>query len=319
MAIRPNSFVWIAALALATLLFCGCASAPSSAASEVRLPTPITAPPIATAPPAPAQSAPVRYSYQVLNRYPHDTSAWTEGLVYLGDDTLYESTGDYASSSLREVRLSTGQVLHTVGLGNPVDPMLYGEGISPVGDTVFMLTWQNCLGLLYHRANFTQYGQFSFPRSGTNCAMEGWGLTYDGSQLIMSDGTNTLSFIDPAATIQSGQLAITRQVQVLDGQGNPVRNLNELEYINGSVFANVWMTNQIVQIDPTTGYVIGQIDLSGLLTPTEQASANWLNGIAYDTPGDRLFVTGKYWPALFEITLVPPISYQLNLPLVLKG
>jgi len=213
------------------------------------------------------------------------------------------------------VRISTGQVLHTVGLG---DPSLYGEGISPVGDTIFMLTWQNCRGLLYHRADFAQYGQFSFPQTNGLCAMEGWGLTYDGSQLIMSDGTSTLSFIDPAATISSGKLTIVRQVQVTR-QGLPVTMLNELEYINGSVFANVWLTNQIVQIDPASGHVIGVVDLTNLLSPAEKASANVLNGIAYDSQGNRLFVTGKYWPALFEISLQPPISYQLDLPLVARG
>jgi glutamine cyclotransferase len=326
MSMRPNLFGRLAALASVGLLCLGCSSASTIGAGGLTSPTPITAPlnrtpvlitPLAKTPraipsPATAPAAPLTYSYQVVKRYPHDTAAWTEGLVYMGDDTLYESTGEYAQSSLREVRLSTGEVLRSTGLG---DPKLYGEGISPVGDTVFKLTWQNCLGLLYHRADFTQYGQFSFPQASGGCAMEGWGLTYDGTQLIMSDGTSRLSFIDPAATIQSGKLAIIRQVQVTQS-GSPVFNLNELEYINGAVFANVWLTNQIVRIDPATGQVTGTVDLSGLLSPSERASARELNGIAYDAAGDRLFVTGKYWPALFEIKLVPPFAYLLNMPLV---
>jgi glutamine cyclotransferase len=322
--------VWLAALASVALLSVGCSSASTIGAGGLKPPTPITSPlgrtplvvtppPAKTPPPAPAtpatapaQAAPITYSYQVVKRYPHDTQAWTEGLVYVGDDMLYEGTGEYAQSSLREVRLSTGKVLRSTGLG---DPKLYGEGISPVGDTIFQLTWKNCLGLLYHRADFTQYGQFSFPQASGGCAMEGWGLTYDGAQLIMSDGTSTLSFVDPAATIQSGRLAITRQVQVTL-RGDPLFNLNELEYIDGAVFANVWLTNTIVRINPATGEVTGTLDLGGLLSPSERASARELNGIAYDAVGGRLFVTGKYWPALFEIKLVPPLAYRLSMPLV---
>ena len=307
---------WMALVAVA-ILASGCGVASADRTNGLILSTPITIPATRTPPPdaaTRAQAAPITYGYQVVKRYPHDTKAWTEGLVYVGDNTLSESTGEYAQSSLRNVSLSSGQVVQQVGLGNA---QFYGEGISPVGDTIFQLTWQNCVGLLYHRADFTRYGQFSYPRaSGGGCAMEGWGLTYDGTQLIMSDGTSTLSFIDPAATITSGTLAITRQVQVTLS-GNPVLNLNELEYINGSVFANVWMTTTIVRIDPATGHVIGTVNLSGLLSPSEQVGADVLNGIAYDAAGDRLFVTGKYWPTLFEITLVPPVAHHLlHMPLV---
>jgi len=321
MSIRSNLLARGAALA-AALLISGCGSPPSSAASSgVVAPTPPT-PLVAPTSPAPALAATTTYSYQVVRRYPHDIHAWTEGLVSIGDDMLYESTGEYGASSLRRVRLSTGEVLLSADLNDPPDTSLYGEGISPVGDTIFQLTWQNCLGQLYDRASFAKTGQFSFPQSGGACAMEGWGLTYDGSQLIMSDGTNTLSFIDPAATIQSGQLAIVRQVKVLDRQGNPVGNLNELEYIHGTVFANVWLTNRIVQIDPANGAVIGELDLSGLLSAADRQGSpppDVLNGIAYDAAGGRLFVTGKYWPALFEIKLQPPIAFRTNLPLMLKG
>ncbi len=271
---RLRALRYIAGLTAAVLLLAGCAAPPSSAASigdvAPKLPTPITAPPTAppalptaapqaSSAPAPAQLGPPAYSYQVLQRYPHDPAAWTQGLVYVGDDTLYEGTGDYQLSSLRKVRLATGEVLQQVGLGNPT---LYGEGIAVVGETIFQLTWQNCIGLLYDRGSFANTGQFSYPQANGTCAMEGWGLTYDGAQLIMSDGTSTLSFIDPAATAQSGQLAIVRQVQVTR-QGQPLNRLNELEYIKGSLFANIWMTNTIVQIDPE--YAIHSADRG---TPT---------------------------------------------------
>ncbi len=285
---------WCCALLL--MLLVGCAPAPSAAA---------------TTPPRPDF---VTYSYAVLNRFPHDPSAWTQGLVVNGADTFYESTGDNARSSLREVRISTGEVLRHTSLPTPD---LYGEGIAVVGDTIFMLTWQDCRGLMFDRQNFTFLGEFSYPQANDACAMEGWGLTYDGQHLIMSDGTDRLSFIDPQATINTGQLAIVRQIQVLR-QGAPVDDLNELEYIHGTVWANVWYTNEIVQIDPTTGEVIGAVDLADLLTPEERFAANVLNGIAYDAEHDRLFVTGKYWPALFEIRLIPPIAFQYHqhLPLV---
>lgn len=325
-----------AALLIATLLLAGCGAAPASSAASIgegapRLPTPITAPPTAASPTAApptaapptaalAQAAPIQYSYRVVNRYPHDTSAWTEGLVYIGGDTLLESTGEYQYSSLRRVQLSTGSVLQSTDLG---DPQLYGEGISPVGDTIFQLTWQNCVGLLYDRQSFARTGQFALPSANGSCAMEGWGMTYNGSELIMSDGTDTLSFVDPAATMQSGQLTIVRQVKVTR-QGAPLRQLNELEYINGSIFANVWQPQKnlpqiIVQIDPASGAVIGELDLSDLLTPSERAAADVLNGIAYDSAGGRLFVTGKYWPSVFEIALEPAIANRVNLPLAARG
>ncbi len=319
MSMRPNLLGWLAALATMVFLCVGCTPTSSSASAigtpitAALAPTPRVAP---LAAPSPAQAAPITYSYQVVRRYPHDPRAFTEGLVYVGDDTLYEGTGEYNQSSLREVRLSTGQVLRQVNLS---DPTLFGEGVSPVGDTIFQLTWQSCVGFLYHRADLTRYGQFSFPQaSGGGCAMEGWGLTYDGAQLIMSDGTSRLSFIDPVATIQSGKLAITRQVPVTLG-GSPVIHINELEYVHGAVFANIWMTNTIMRIDPATGQVTGTLDLSGLLSPAERAGTDVLNGIAYDSAGDRLFVTGKYWPALFEIKLAPPLAYLLRMPLVARS
>lgn len=331
MPTRPQLPWRLLLLSVIALLLMSCGSAPISSAGVVsggpvdRAPTtPPTAwpaaPAEATAGPAeataqPAEAAPTTYTYRVINRFPHDANAWTQGLIYMGDDRLYEGTGEYARSSLREVRLSTGEVVRAVGLCAPVECNLYGEGIAVVGDTVFQLTWQDCVGLLYNKDTFEQTGRFNYPQVGGQCAMQGWGLTYDGSALIMSDGTSTLSFVDPQATVQSGQLAIVRQMQVTD-RGQPVTNLNELEYINGEVFANVWKTDWIARIDPATGVVRGWVDLSGLLSGPEDDVADVLNGIAYDAAGDRLFVTGKYWPALFEIKLDPKVSY---LPLIARG
>jgi glutamine cyclotransferase len=332
----------LALLAALTLLAASCAGGPGPATQISAAPTgsmPLAAPPtpaasaypapaVAAALPsaypapagaAPAQAAPPTYGFQVVKRYPHDATAWTEGLVYVGDGTLYEGTGEYQHSSLREVDLASGAVRRSVGLG---DPGLYGEGITPVGDKIFQLTWQNCQGLIYERASFTRLKTFSYPRTGAGgCAMEGWGLTSDGAQLIMSDGTETISFVDPAATASSGELTITRQIHVSD-RGAPVANLNELEYVDGQILANVWLTDRIVRIDPASGQVTAWIDLSGLLGAADRQGSpppDVLNGIAYDQAGRRLFVTGKYWPALFEITLVPPQAHQINLPLLGRG
>ncbi|WP_129627723.1 glutaminyl-peptide cyclotransferase [Candidatus Oscillochloris fontis] len=295
---------WV--LLLLLLLLSACATAPSVAAT-----TPTTTP---LALPA----VPITYSYALVQQIPHDSHAWTQGLVVVDADTFYESTGDYANSSLREVRISTGEVLRHTSLPSST-PDLYGEGIAVVGDTIFMLTWEDCRGLMFERQNFTFLGEFSYPQANGACAMEGWGLTYDGQYLIMSDGTSRLSFVDPQATMDTGQLAIVRQIQVTR-RGTPVNQLNELEYIHGTVWANIWQTDEIVQIDPATGLVIGEVNLAGLLTPAERSTANVLNGIAYDAERDRLFVTGKLWPALFEIRLIPPLAFQYDqyLPLVVS-
>nr|WP_044201066.1 glutaminyl-peptide cyclotransferase [Oscillochloris trichoides] len=289
-------------LLLLMLLLAACTLAPSAAAT-----TPSTIPTL-------PRSGIATYSYEVVQHFPHDSSAWTQGLVVNGADTFYESTGDYVNSSLREVRIATGEVLRKISL--PTSD-LYGEGIAVVGDTIFMLTWQNCRGLMFNRHNFTLLGEFSYPQANGTCAMQGWGLTYDGQYLIMSDGTDRLSFVDPQKTLDTGQLAIVRQIQVTR-QGTPVPRLNELEYIHGTVWANIWYTDEIVQIDPATGEVIGTVNLAGLLTPEERFAADVLNGIAYDAEHDRLFVTGKHWPYLFEIRLIPPLAflYDQYLPLV---
>ena len=227
------------------------------------------------------------YTYRVIERYPHDPQAWTQGLVYHGG-FLYEGTGLRGRSSLRVVELETGEVLQL----EPLPDAYFGEGVAILGERVYQLTWQSNVGFIYELATLEQVGQFSYPT-------EGWGLTHDGTHLIMSDGTATLRFLDPA------DLGEVRQVAVRDGAG-PVVHLNELEYVRGEVWANVWTTDYIVRIDPQDGAVVGWIDLSGLLSPEDLAGpVDVLNGIAYDANRDRVFVTGKLWPWLFEIEVVP--------------
>lgn len=248
---------------------------------------------------------PQRYGYRVLNSYPHDVNAFTQGLVYQ-DDIFYEGTGLRGNSTLRKVDPETGEVLAGVRLPDE----FFGEGVAVLDDKVYQLTWQANTGFIFDKADFQLLDQFSYPT-------EGWGLTHDDARLIMSDGTSTLYFLDPETLDPMGS------VDVRDDQG-PVVRLNELEYIDGLVYANVWQTDRIAQINPENGQVVGWIDLSGLLTEDDFAemnaqlnpnndpnTENWirsggvLNGIAYDAENDRLFVTGKLWPKLVEIELVP--------------
>ena len=236
-------------------------------------------------------SAPPVYTYEIVHTYPHDAQAFTQGLVYV-DGQFYESTGLYGASSLRRVELETGNVLQERDL----DAAYFAEGLALVDDRLIQLTWQSQVGFVYDRETFALLDQFNY-------ASEGWGLAYDGEQLMMSDGTATLHFLDPTT------LTETRSVQVHDGD-TPVVRLNELEYVEGEVWANVWQTNRIARIAPRTGKVVGWIDLTGLLDAgTRQDGAatglteDVLNGIAYDAEGERIFVTGKLWPWLFEIKL----------------
>ena len=225
-------------------------------------------------------------SYRVVHVYPHDPGAFTQGLVY-ADGVLYEGTGLHGQSGIRKVRLENGEVLQA----QSIEPQYFGEGIAVRGNRLFELTWQSGVGFVYDRTTFRRTSTFSYRG-------EGWGLTHDGSRLIMSDGTSYLRFLDFATQKETGR------IRVRDGSA-PVAQLNELEYVKGEVFANVWPTHRIVRISPKTGQVIGWIDLKGLLSPREAQAADVLNGIAYDTAGDRLFVTGKFWPKLFEIQIVP--------------
>jgi len=228
-------------------------------------------------------TAPVS-KYRVVRVYPHDPEAFTQGLVYL-DGFLYEGTGLNGRSSIRKVKLENGEVVQI----HKVDSQYFGEGIAVKGDTIYELTWQSEIGFLYDRATFTRKGTFNYKG-------EGWGLTHDGQRLIMSDGTAFLRFLDPVT------LKELSRIQVKDGT-SPVGNLNELEYVKGDILANVWQSHRIARISPKTGRVIAWLDLEGLLTPREAQQADVLNGIAYDAACDRLFVTGKLWPKLFEIKI----------------
>ncbi|HEY8412860.1 MAG TPA: glutaminyl-peptide cyclotransferase, partial [Pyrinomonadaceae bacterium] len=230
-------------------------------------------------------AAPVNYGYQIVNIYPHDSAAFTQGLVFI-DGKLYEGTGQEGHSSLREVELQSGHVLRKVDVPEPY----FGEGIALLNGKIYQLTWQHQVGFIYDAKSFEQVGKFNY--SG-----EGWGLTTDGHSLILSDGSNRIRFLDPDS------FKVTKTIAVLDGQ-IPVNELNELEYVNGEIYANIWHDEHIVTIDPQTGRVTGRIDLTGLLPPGDvQDEEAVLNGIAYDEPGKRLFVTGKLWPRLFEIKL----------------
>lgn len=229
------------------------------------------------------------YGYKIIKTFPHDPGAFTQGLVYYKDGILYEGTGMWGESSLRKVELETGKVLQIHRLPSEI----FGEGIVVWEDKIIQLTWQHRQGFVYDRETFTLLKEFSYPT-------EGWGITHDGTRLIMSDGSATLFIWDPETLQEIGR------IEVRDDNG-PVVRLNELEYINELIYANVWQTDRIAIIQPETGRVVGWIDLAGLLKPEDRSSkVDVLNGIAYDAQGDRLFVTGKYWPKLFQIQLTKP-------------
>jgi glutamine cyclotransferase len=232
--------------------------------------------------------------YEVVNVYPHDRGAFTQGLVYYNGD-LIEGTGYYAQSELRLVDLETGVIQRRYRLVDVPfcsDKNCFGEGVTYFADRIIQLTWQHERGFVYDLGSFTLVDDFTYED------MEGWGITHDGTQLIMSDGTANLYFLDPNTYEKRDSVVVTEN-------GSPVRYLNELEYIEGEVFANIWREDRIVRIDPETGNVNGDIDLTGLLPPEDRPGSNVLNGITWDREGKRLFVTGKYWPKLFEITLKP--------------
>lgn len=227
------------------------------------------------------------FGYQIVRTFPHDRQAFTQGLQFV-DGFLYEGTGQHGQSGIRKVKLETGEVLQRQAL----DARYFGEGITVWGDTLIQLTWQSEIGFVYDRKTFKQIRTFTYTG-------EGWGLTHDGKRLIMSDGDarGALRFFDPVTFKETGRLVVR------DG-GRPVAHLNELEYVRGEVLANVWQTHRIAKISMRTGAVTGWIDLTGILDPRDAAGTDVLNGIAYDAAGDRLFVTGKNWPKLFEIKLV---------------
>jgi len=226
--------------------------------------------------------------YDVINTYPHDSRAFTQGLVYDGNGLLFEGTGLNGQSSLRLVNLQNGSVLKKTNLASE----LFGEGVALWKDRIVQLTWKSGLGLVYDKGNFRRIGNFSY-------STEGWGITSDNNSLIMSDGSNVLHILDPESFAEKGQIWVT-------ANGLPLTGLNELEYVKGEIYANVWPTYWIAIISPKTGEVTARVNLMGILkaNETEGKSVDVLNGIAYDASEDRLFVTGKLWPRLYEIRLV---------------
>ena len=231
------------------------------------------------------QQAPRTYGYRIVNTFPHAPTAYTQGLAFR-DGFLFEGTGKHGQSSLRRVELESGRVVQSHSLSRE----LFGEGITVFGDRIYQLTWRNGIAIVYDKESFRELKRLRYEG-------EGWGLTDDGTHLIMSDGSATLRFVDPE------DFQVVRRLLV-HSQGRRVDQLNELEYINGEIFANVWYRDYIARISPKTGEVTGWIDLRGLW-PKRRDRDDVLNGIAYDAENDRLFVTGKNWPKLYEIQIVP--------------
>jgi glutamine cyclotransferase len=239
----------------------------------------------AQAPPSPPPASPI-YDVQVVKSYPHDPGAFTEGLLYQ-DGYLLESTGLVGRSGIRKVELETGKVLMRRELARPY----FGEGIVTWKGKLVELTWQHQLGFIYDAATFQPRGSFKYKG-------EGWALTKDDHRLIMSDGTDEIRFLDPETLAETGRIKV-------GFNGKPVRNINELEWVKGEIFANIWQTSVIVRIDPKTGNVLGRINLEDLPAAADRNGAeDVLNGIAYDAKGDRLFVTGKQWSKIYQIKLV---------------
>lgn len=232
---------------------------------------------------AAAQDAVPVQQVEVVASFPHDPEAFTQGLVF-ADGFLFEGTGRNGQSSLRRVDLASGEILQRSNLG----ARYFGEGITILGDRIYQLTWQSHIGFVYDKKSFRQEQTFFLPG-------EGWGITHDGTQLIVSDGTSTLRFLDPQSFKELKRVSVTES-------GQPLDRLNELEYIDGEVWANVWYTDFIVRIDPDSGTVVGKLDLSGLYRSRQLDAV--LNGIAWDAAGKRLFVTGKLWPAIHEIRVL---------------
>ena len=242
--------------------------------------------PVNTEPPTEPPTEPLHYTYNIVNIYPHDETASTQGLIF-EDGVLYESTGLYGHSTLRRVELETGNTLQNYALPS----QFFGEGITIFDNKIIQLTWKSNRGFVYEKNSFALLQEFHYPT-------QGWGITHDGSRLIMSDGTATLYFLDPETFTQ------VDKIEVYDPDTGPVVRLNELEYIHGEVYANIWEEERIAIINPQTGQVTGWIDLEGIQDLENRDTGGVLNGIAYDEEEDRLFVSGKLWSQLFEIDLI---------------
>jgi glutaminyl-peptide cyclotransferase len=240
----------------------------------------------ACAPQKDEPAAPAKLRAHVLAEIPHDTAAFTEGLE-IDDGILYEGTGLEGKSDLRATDPDTGRVTRRT----PLPREMFGEGITVVGDVIWQLTWQDGVAVKRDRATFRERGRATFTG-------EGWGLCHDGKRLVMSDGTNRLTFRDPDTFAVRGDVAVT------DDAGDPVEELNELECVGGDVYANIWKTDHIVRIDPDTGKVTATVDLTGLLPERDRADADVLNGIAAIPGTDEFLVTGKLWPAMFRVRFV---------------
>lgn len=235
--------------------------------------------------PSPSSQEVPTYTFEVVNSWPHDCKAFTQGLIF-DHDLFLESTGQYGESTLRRVEPATGKVLKKI----KVPKEYFAEGIALFQGKIFQLTWESHKGFIYDAESFEQLGEFTYDG-------QGWGLTGDGHSLIMSDGTNRIRFLDPVS------FKVERKISVYN-DGQPVSQLNELEYIKGEIYANIWHSDRIARIDPANGKITGWIDLAGLLpSKGDCQQAEVLNGIAYDETSDRLFVTGKLWPKVFEIRL----------------
>lgn len=226
------------------------------------------------------------YTYSIVRSYPHDRGAFTQGLI-VRNGFFFEGTGMNGRSGIRKVKIETGEILQT----RPLATEYFGEGITEWKGAIVQLTWQNGIGFVYDMNTFERTKTWTYKG-------EGWGLTHDGRRLIMSDGTAQLRFLDPVTFKETGRITVR-------DQRGPVQSLNELEYVKGEIYANIWQTDRIARISPKDGRVVGWIDLSGLLSAAERGTPDAvLNGIAYDEAADRLFVTGKLWPRVFEIKLV---------------
>ncbi len=246
------------------------------------------------APAKPPIPAPQNIGFKIDNVYPHDTSAFTEGLQ-LVDGKLYEGTGDYANSALQIAEIKTGKVLQQHKMGTD---KIFGEGIQVLKDKIYQLTYQNHIVYVYDKKDITKpIKTFEWPS-------EGWGMTNDGSSLIVSDGTTYIYYVNPA------DFKVYKSIQVLDNKG-PVDNINELEYIDGFIYANIWLTDTIIKINPANGHVVGVMNCAGLLQqyaskeiaqPGFNINDNVLNGIAWDSTAKKLYITGKRWPKLFELS-----------------